>query len=263
MGYHYRKEREKSLSQHHKATLLSPHHPSLDPLPPKLARQSRKNDAKLRVQLDEERVAAHDLRQALRAHDVAADARIPVGIDLLGAEKARHIGEARRRRRCRPRRRAVRAVLRGRETGAEGAQGRRQRRRGDGGGGALSRRGGLAVEHGVGERDDAGGDGLEGLGDGHHGVADLPAVAAAQRQQRVGAAAAPRPRVRQPEHVRDCVPRDRVAEVQRAGRRAPWQVFAGQGADAGAPQEGVGGGGGGLPRRDVGEVVSVGGVGYG
>ena len=214
MGYHYRKERENpsastTTKQHSSHLTTSP-----DPLPPKLARQSRKNDAKLRVQLNEERVAAHNLRQPLRAHDVAADARIPVGIDLLSAEKARHVGEARRRRR--PRRRSVRAVLGSGETRAEGAQRGRQRRVGGGGAGAGRRRRGLAVEHGVGEADDAGGDGLEGLGDGHHGVADLPAVAAAQRQQRVRAPPAARARVRQPEHVRDRVARDRVAEVERA-----------------------------------------------
>ena len=182
----------------------------------KLARESSQDDAKLRVQLDEERVAAHDLSEALGAHDVAADARVPVGIDLLGAEEARHVGEAEAGRRERH------ASSSGRRLGGGQARAERQRRvqrrrsRADGGAGPASGRGGrsLAVEHGVGEGDNARRDGLERLGDGHHRVADLPGVAAAQRQQCVGAAPAPRARVRQPEHVRDCVACYRVAEVE-------------------------------------------------
>lgn len=119
----------------------------------------------------------------------------------------------------------------------------------------------LALQHAVGHGHDLAGDGFEHLGDGHHDVAYFPAVAAAKGDEGVGAAAAAGTRVRQAEDVGDGVAGDGVAEVEGAGRGASGEVFARQGADAGAAEERVGVGRGRLARRDVRDEVGVRGAG--
>lgn len=186
--------------------------------------------AEVGMQVHEEALLADNLSQALGPHGVPVEARVSIRIDLLRGEEGGHIREGARGTGWGIGRALRLPFLWTRDGGMNlillvrlygilrKARAHRWRRDEASGGRARVDLGdGLTLERLLGHTDDLIGDVLKDLRDGDHGVAHHAGLAAAKRDECVGAATATSTRVGKAEDVGDGVAVDLVAEAHWTG----------------------------------------------